>query len=102
MSTASFGSFGTTKEAFDLAYGGKSWGNFISLNGLNTQRFLDRPEFTVMHDHGNEENLFDRVDFKLSSKDTVNLNFGYYAVLVPDAEFLRCAERDGMVRPGGG
>jgi hypothetical protein len=75
--TASFGSFGTSNEAFDLAYGGKSWGNFISLNGMNTQRFLDPPEFTVMHDHGNEENLFDRVDFRFSSKDTVNLNFGY-------------------------
>ena len=75
--TASFGSFGTSNEAFDLAYGGKSWGNFISLNGMNTQRFLDPPEFTVMHDHGNEENLFDRVDFRFSSKDTVNLNLGY-------------------------
>ena len=28
--TASFGSFGTSNEAFNLAYGGKSWGNFIS------------------------------------------------------------------------
>ncbi len=30
-----------------------------------------------MHDKGNEENVFDRVDFKLSSKDTINLNFGF-------------------------
>jgi hypothetical protein len=75
--TASFGSFGTTNDAFDLGYGGKSWGNFISANGMDTSRFLDGPEFTVMHDHGNEENIFDRLDFKLSPKDTINLNFQF-------------------------
>ena len=47
------------------------------LNGMNTGRFLDGPEFTVMHDQGNEENVFDRFDFKLSSQDTINLNFGF-------------------------
>ena len=44
---------------------------------MNTGRFLDGPEFTVMHDHGNEENLFDRFDFKPSPKDTINLNFEF-------------------------
>ena len=44
---------------------------------MNTSRFLDAPEFTVMHDHGNQENLFDRVDYKPSTADTVNLNFSY-------------------------
>ena len=58
-------------------YGGKSWGNFISANGMDTGRFLDGPEFAVMHDHGNQGNLFDRVDFKPSQADTINLNFGY-------------------------
>ncbi|HEY4359576.1 MAG TPA: TonB-dependent receptor [Bryobacteraceae bacterium] len=75
--TASFGSFGTSTEAFDLLYGHKNWGNFISVNGMNTQRFLDPPEFQELHDRGNEENLFDRLDFRFSSKDTMNLNFGY-------------------------
>jgi hypothetical protein len=75
--TASFGSFGTSNEAFDLLYGGKNWGNFISINGMNTQRFLDPPEFQELHDRGNEENLFDRIDLKFSSKDTLNLNLGY-------------------------
>ncbi len=75
--TASFGSFGSSTGSIGLAYGGKSWGNFISLGGLDTSRFLDGPEFTVMHDKGNEENAFDRVDFKLSSRDTINLNFGF-------------------------
>jgi hypothetical protein len=75
--TASYGTFGTSNEAFDLSYGGQSWGNFIAVNGLNTGRFLDPPEFTVMHDKGNEENAFDRFDFKPSDADTINLNLQY-------------------------
>jgi len=75
--TASYGSFGTSDVAADLAYGGKNWGNFISVGGLNTGRFLDPPEFAVIHDKGNEENLFDRVDFQLSAADSIHLNFGY-------------------------
>jgi hypothetical protein len=75
--TASYGTFGTTNDGFDFGYGGQAWGNFISANGLNTSRFLDPPEFTVMHDKGNEENVFDRFDFKPSHADTVNLNFQF-------------------------
>jgi hypothetical protein len=75
--TVSYGSFGSSNGGFDLAWGGQKFGNFISLSGLNTGRFLDGPEFAVMHDHGNEQNIFDRVDFKLSPADTVNLNFQF-------------------------
>jgi len=75
--TASYGSFGTSNVAAELAYGGKSWGNFISAGGLNTGRFLDPPEFTVLHDKGNEENLFDRVDYQITTGDSVHLNLGY-------------------------
>ncbi len=75
--TASYGTFGTSNAGFDLAYGGQNWGNFISANGLDTGRFLDPPEFTVMHDKGNEENLFDRIDRRLSGADSLELNLGY-------------------------
>ena len=75
--TASYGTFGTSNGGFNLGYGGKSWGNFISASGLSTTRFLDGPEFDVMHDRGNEENLFDRIDFKPKEKDTVNVNFQF-------------------------
>jgi hypothetical protein len=75
--TASYGSFGSSTVAADLAYGGKNWGNFISIGGLNSGRFLDAPEFAVAHDKGNAENVFDRVDFQLSSADTIHLNFSY-------------------------
>ncbi len=75
--TGSYGSFGTSNLAADLAYGGAKWGNYISASGLNGGRFLDPPEFVVMHDKGNEENLFDRVDYQLSTADSLHFNFGF-------------------------
>jgi hypothetical protein len=44
---------------------------------MNTGRFLDGPEFTVMHSHGNQQNLFDRIDLNASQVDTVMLNLGF-------------------------
>jgi Carboxypeptidase regulatory-like domain/TonB-dependent Receptor Plug Domain len=75
--SASYGSFGTSNAGFNLGYGGQKWGNFISANGLNSGRFLDPPEFTVMHAKGNEENVFDRLDFQLSNADSIHLNLGF-------------------------
>jgi hypothetical protein len=74
---ASYGSFGSSSAGFDFEYGGQKWGDFISASGLNTGRFLDPPEFSVIHDKGNEENLFDRVDYQLSTADSLHFNFGY-------------------------
>jgi Carboxypeptidase regulatory-like domain/TonB-dependent Receptor Plug Domain len=73
----SYGSFGTSNIGFDVAYGGEKWGDFISANGLNSGRYLDTPEFTVMHAKGNEENVFDRVDSRPSTDDSIQLNLGY-------------------------
>jgi hypothetical protein len=75
--TTSYGSFGTSNVGFNLAYGGQNWGNYISANAMNSGRFLDPPEFAVMHDKGNEENLFDRIDYQLSTADSVHINLGY-------------------------
>ncbi len=72
-----YGTFGTTSGAFDLSYGGQSWGNFFAVDGLNTGRFLDTPEFQVYHDHGNQENVFDRVDYKPSTADTFTANLQF-------------------------
>ena len=74
--TTSYGSFGSSNVGFNLGYGGAKWGNFISLSGLDDGRFLDPPEFQVTHDKGNQENLFDRVDYQFSTKDSVHLNLG--------------------------
>jgi len=73
----SYGSFGTANAGFNLAYGTQKWGNFLAANGLKSGRFLDPPEFTAIHDEGNETNVFDRVDFQLSGKNTIHGNFQY-------------------------
>jgi hypothetical protein len=74
---ASYGSFGTSNAGFDLAYGVQNWGNFILINGLDSGRFLDPPEHAVMHDKGNEENVFDRVDYQVNKANTVHFDFNY-------------------------
>lgn len=74
---ASYGAFGSTTGGFDLSYGGKSWGNFLEGDGLNSGRFLDPPEFAVMHDKGNEGNFFDRVDYAFNAANSVHLDLNY-------------------------
>ncbi|PYU79390.1 MAG: hypothetical protein DMG51_17325 [Acidobacteria bacterium] len=74
---ASYGSFGSANGGFDVAFGGPKWGNFIAANAVNAGRFLDPPEFQVMHAKGNEQNLFDRVDLQLTDADSVHLNAAY-------------------------
>jgi hypothetical protein len=74
---SSYGSFGSVNAGFNLAAGSKKAGEFIAGNFLNTSRFLDPPEFKVMHDHGNETNVFNRADYRLSDSDTAQLNLGY-------------------------
>ena len=75
--SSSYGSFGSATAGLELAFGKKSWGNFVELDGLNTGRFLDPPEFQVFHDKGNEENSFDRVDYTISQSDSVHVDFNY-------------------------
>jgi hypothetical protein len=75
--TGSYGSFGTSNVGFNLGYGGEKWGNFIAINGLNSGRFLDPPEFTALHARGNEENAFDRFDFQTAKADSVHINLGF-------------------------
>jgi hypothetical protein len=75
--STSYGTFGSATGAVDLSYGGKNWGNFIEVDGLNTGRFLDPPEFTVFHDKGNEVNVFDRIDRQLTAVDSIHLNLNY-------------------------
>ncbi len=74
---SSYGSFGSVTGGFRLAFGGKKWGDFIAANGLNTSRFLDPPELHAIHDKGNEENLFDRVDYNVTEADSIHTNFQY-------------------------
>jgi hypothetical protein len=75
--TTSYGNFGMANVDGDFSYGGKNWGDFIALSGLDTGRFLDGPEYQVFHDHGNEENVFDRVDYVFSTANALHLNFQF-------------------------
>ena len=72
-----YGTFGSTNAGGQLSYGKQRWGNFISVSGLNTGRFLDPNEFQVLHDKGNELNFFDRVDFTFNEKNSIHTNFQY-------------------------
>lgn len=73
----SYGSFGSMTGGLDLGYGKQNWGNFLSVNGLNTGRFLDAPELAVFHDKGNEQNVFDRVDYTMNAANSIHLNLNY-------------------------
>ncbi len=69
-----YGSFGTEGEDFTLSAGGSNWGNFFLIDTSNTGRFLDSPEFSPIHDHGNNESIFDRVDYQPGSRDSLHLD----------------------------
>ena len=70
----SYGSFGTVNEEATFGIGGSQWGNFLVVNTDRSGRFLDSPEFTPFHDKGNNETLFDRIDYQPGSRDSLHLD----------------------------
>ena len=74
---ASYGSFGSATGSVDISNGNAKTGNFVEIDGLNTGRFLDPPEFRVFHDKGNEQNIFDRIDRQFDAQDSVHLDLNY-------------------------
>jgi len=71
---ATYGSFGTVGEQASLGFGSAHFGNFMVLNADRSGRFLDSPEFHPMHDIGNNQTFFDRVDFQPNGQDSLHLN----------------------------
>lgn len=71
---AGWGSFGTYSGSATLGFGTAKFGNFTALNGIRTGHFLDTPEFLPIHDIGNNESVFDRLDYQLGPRDTLHLN----------------------------
>ncbi|MEQ1885551.1 MAG: TonB-dependent receptor [Bryobacteraceae bacterium] len=69
-----WGSFGTYTSAATLGMGTPKFGNFIAVNGQRTGHFLDTPEFLPLHDIGNTESIFDRMDWLRGSRDSIHLN----------------------------
>ncbi|HEX6718118.1 MAG TPA: TonB-dependent receptor [Pyrinomonadaceae bacterium] len=69
-----YGTFGTISQDGSLGYGNARIGNFVTFDFERSGRFLDAPEFTVLHDRGTSASLFDRIDYSPNSKDTFHLN----------------------------
>ncbi|HLN02265.1 MAG TPA: TonB-dependent receptor [Bryobacteraceae bacterium] len=69
-----YGSFGSTGGDVALGFGNEKFGNFIALDGGRSGRFLDTPEFTPFHDVGNNQTIFDRLDFQPNATNVVHLN----------------------------
>ncbi len=68
------GSFGTSNATFAISVGNKTLGNFLSVDALQSSRFLDTLEFVPLHANGNAENTFDRLDFRRSDATLIHLN----------------------------
>lgn len=69
-----WGFFGTYTGSATLGVGTAQFGNFTALNGIRTGHFLDTPEFQPIHDIGNNESFFDRLDFLSGPRDSFHLN----------------------------
>lgn len=69
-----YGSFRTPTASVTLASGSETWGNFLAIDGINSHRFLDAPEFEPLHAAGNAENVFDRIDWRRSETTSLHLN----------------------------
>ena len=69
-----YGSFATPTASVTLASGSSHFGNFVALDGVDSHRFLDTPEFQPLHARGNAESLFDRFDWRPSDATSFHLN----------------------------
>ncbi|MDE3198881.1 MAG: TonB-dependent receptor, partial [Acidobacteriota bacterium] len=69
-----YGSFGTYGEDFTEGFGGQKWGYFIAANTVRSGRYLDPPEFSALHDSGNNQTVFQRLDYQPDDADTLHLN----------------------------
>lgn len=69
-----YGSFGSINTSASAGLGSTRYGNFFTGDVNRSGRYLDTPEFVPLHDHGNSESLFDRIDYAPSAINTFHLN----------------------------
>ena len=72
-----YGRFDTVQPNMTLGFGNGPFGNFTAVNVSRSSRFLDSPEQIPLHDVGDNENLFNRFDYKPTSDDALHLNLFY-------------------------
>ena len=71
---STWSSFGTWGGDASMGFGTAKFGEFLAVDGLRSGRFLDTPEFLPIHDVGNNERIFDRMDYQPNGADTFHLN----------------------------
>ncbi len=71
---AGYGTFKSPTFEGNVGGGTHTVGDFVSVSGMRTDRYLDPPEFTVLHGEGNNQSLFNRLDVHPSDSDTFHLN----------------------------
>jgi hypothetical protein len=69
-----YGTFGTGATDLSLRVGDSKVGNFFAADAVNSQRFLDPPEFVPLHATGNAGSLFDRFDLQPTPADSLHFN----------------------------
>ncbi len=69
-----YGSFRTPTGDVNVGIGSHVVGNFLSVSGTRTDRFLDPPEFQALHDSGDKQTYFDRLDIHPNDRDSVHLD----------------------------
>jgi len=69
-----YGSFGSYGEDFALGLGTSKFGFFLAANSARSGRFLDTPEFQPIHDVGNNQTIFNRLDYQPTGKDAFHVN----------------------------
>ena len=79
--SAGYGSFTTPTGEVNLGVGSHEVGNFLSFSGMRSDRYLDPPEFTALHDAGNSQSFFNRFD---AGPFHLNLQVGRSSFNVPN------------------
>jgi hypothetical protein len=69
-----YGSFSTPTGELAVGAGTHTFGDFLSVSGIRTDRLLDPPEFQALHDTGNSRSFFNRLDFHANDTDSLHLN----------------------------
>jgi hypothetical protein len=69
-----YGSFKTPTADLNFGLGSHRIGNFLSVSGLRTDRYLDPPELQAIHDSGQSGSLFDRFDAHTGTTGTFHMN----------------------------
>ncbi len=69
-----YGTFGSPTFGLTLGKGTAKYGNFLAVDADRSGRFLDSPEVNPLHDIGNSEDAFDRIDWLPRPSDAFHLD----------------------------